>query len=202
MDLTPAEDNVMVYLLRNCPGLFADYFNIVETVIAAHLSMSAEEVYQTLLSLSRRHIIHYVPRRQQPYLYFPSRRIESRYLQFSREIYEERRERMARRIDAMMRFAFSDADCRAKTILGYFGETEAAECGNCDVCRQSAPSPKPVVAVADSILHLLSNNPALTPDLVAERLNIRPEIIAENLRDLIDRGLITLNPDLTICKHP
>ncbi|MBD5425084.1 MAG: RecQ family ATP-dependent DNA helicase [Bacteroides sp.] len=202
MELTPAEESVMVYLLRNCPGLFADYFNIVETVIASHLSMSPDEVYQTLLSLSRRHVVHYVPRRQQPYLYFPSRRIESRYLRFSREIYEERRERMARRIDAMTRFAFADSDCRAKTILDYFGETDAGFCGSCDVCRQAAPRPKPPVGVDDSIMHLLSNNPALTPPRIAERLNIRQEIIIEHLRTLLDRGLITLNPDQTICKHP
>lgn len=202
MELTSLEDEVMVYLLRNCPGIFADYFNIVETIIASHLSISADELYQTLLALSRRHIIHYVPRRQQPYLYFPSRRIEARYVEMPANIYADRRQRMAERIDAMTRFAFSDSECRARTILDYFGQTDAPNCGCCDVCRSNRPGPEPPVALPDSILHLLSNNPGLTVGEVSGRLNVRLELIVDAVRQLLDRGLLTLKPDQTLCKHP
>ncbi|MDE6513233.1 MAG: RecQ family ATP-dependent DNA helicase [Muribaculaceae bacterium] len=202
MELTPLEDEVLIYLLRNCPGIFADYFNIVETVIASHLSVTPETLYQTLLALSRRHIIHYVPRRLQPYLYFPSRRIETRHIEIPARIYVDRRQRMAERIDAMTRFAFADSDCRAQTILRYFGQTDAPRCGCCDVCRQSAPRSKPPVELPDSILHLLSNNPSLTVREIARQLNIREELVVNAARRMIDRGLLTLNPDLTLCKHP
>ncbi len=203
MELSPVEDEVMVYLLRNCPGIFADYFNIVETVIASHLSISADTLYQTLLALSRRHVIHYVPRRQQPYVYFPSRRLETRHIAIPAAVYDRRRQRMAERIEAMTRFAFSDSDCRSKIILGYFGQTDAAECGCCDVCRRSAPKPKPPVELPDSILHLVSNNSSqLTVRDLAQRLNAREELVVDAVRGLIDRGLLTLNPDLTLCKHP
>lgn len=202
MELTPIEDEVMIYLLRNCPGIFADYFNIVETVIASHLSVTPETLYQTLLALSRRHIIHYVPRRQQPYLYFPSRRIETRHIEIPARVYDDRRQRMAERIDAMTRFTFADSDCRAKTILSYFGQTDAADCGCCDVCRSAAPRSKPPVELPDSILHLLSNNPSLTVREISRRLNIREELVVDAARRLIDRGLLTLTPDLTLCKHP
>lgn len=202
MNLTRVEEEVMVYLLRNCPGLFAGYFYIVETVIASHLSLTPDEVYQTLLSLSRKHVVHYVPRRQQPYLYFPSRRVESRYVEIPRRLYDDRRQRMAERLDAMRRFAFAADECRSQTILNYFGETDAGPCGGCDVCRESRSRQARPVAPADSILHLVSNNPNLSVREVARRLNFREETAVEAVRDLLDRGLLTLNPDQTLCKHP
>ncbi len=200
MELTRVEEEVMVYLLRNCPGLFADYFNIVETVMASHLSLSPDEVYQTLLSLSRKHVIHYVPRRQQPYLYFPSRRIENRYVEIPRALYDDRRQRMAERLDAMRQFAFSADQCRAQTILNYFGETDAEPCGSCDVCRESRPRAERPVSLADSVLHVVGHNPGATVRDVARRLNYREELVVKAVRDLIDRGLLTLNPDQTLCK--
>lgn len=202
VELSRVEEEVMVYLLRNCPGLFADYFNIVETVIASHLSLTPDEVYHTLLALSRKHLIHYVPRRQQPYLYFPSRRVESRYVEIPRALYDDRRQRMAERLDAMRRFAFSAGECRANTILSYFGETDAEPCGNCDVCRENRPKTPAPVALGDSVLHVVANNPGSSVRQVARRLNYREEIVVKAVRDLIDRGLLILNPDQTLCKHP
>lgn len=202
MDLSRAEEEVMVYLLRNCPGLFADYFNIAETVIASHLSMTPDEVYQTLLSLSRKHVVHYVPRRQQPYLYFPSRRVESRYVEIPRNLYDDRRQRMAERLDAMRRFAFSADECRARTILSYFGETDAEPCGSCDVCRENRPKLSAPVALEDSVLHVVANNSAISVRQLAQRLNYREEIVVKAVRDLLDRGLLILKPDQTLCKHP
>ncbi len=200
MELSRVEEEVMVYLLRNCPGLFADYFNIVETVIASHLSLTPDQVYQTLLSLSRKHVIHYVPRRQQPYLYFPSRRIESRFVEIPRKLYDERRQRMAERLDAMRSFAFGTGECRAAVIMNYFGETDAEPCGSCDVCRESRPPVQAPVSLKDSVLHIVSNNSGISVRNVARRLNFREEVVVKVVRDLIDRGLLTLNTDQTLCK--
>ncbi len=37
------------------------------------------------------------------------------------------------KLNAMVGFAESGA-CRRRALLGYFGETQAADCGNCDIC--------------------------------------------------------------------
>ena len=200
MDFTPAEEQVMVFLLRNYPGLFADYVNITETVIASHLSMTADSVYQTLLSLSRKHAIHYVPRRQQPYIFFPSRRILKKHIEIPREIYDVRRQRMQERIEAMIRLAFGN-ECRAATILHYFGELSAKPCGTCDICRENtrkAPQ-NPPVSLPEQIRYALSNGREITITELAEILNLRPESMIQTLRSMIDRGEITLK-NQTLCK--
>ncbi len=204
MQLTADEDELMEYLLRTYPGLFADYVNISEPVIASRLSLTADRVYQTLLSLARRHAIHYVPRREQPYLYFPSRRILKKYIEIPREVYDLRRERMQERIEAMMRLAFATDGCRANTILSYFGETPAGACGTCDVCRAAArrKAPAAPVSLGERINHAVRPGVELTVNSLAETIGSTPEALMPQLRLMIDRGEILLTPDQTLTKPP
>ena len=208
MTLTPIQEELVVYLLRSCPGIFADYVNISETVIASHLSLTADSVYHTMLELTRMHALHYVPRRVQPYLYFPSRRIEGRHVEIPREVYDDRRSRMQERIEAIERFAFADDDCRASTILRYFGQEPEADCGTCDVCRdrgrrdvaaRAATAPDAV----EALRHLCATRGRIGLREAVRALNLRAEVVADALRRLVDRGELTINPDNTVspCKH-
>lgn len=201
IQFSAVEERVMVYLLRNCPGLFADYVSIVETVIASRLGLTADELYQTLLALTRMHVIHYVPRRQQPYLYFPSRRVLTKHVVIPDEVYVVRRRRMEERIAAIERLAFSDDDCRASTILRYFGDYGSEDCGTCDVCRARAKTRSRSVdikALRIALTHYLGHHPATGPRELLKALNLREEAALPVVRDLIDRGEIIINPDQTL----
>lgn len=205
MQLSRLQEEIVVYLLRSCPGIFADYVNITETVIASHLSITPDELYQTLLELGRMHVLHYVPRRMQPYLYFPSRRIESRHIEIPREVYDVRRQHMQQRIEAMTRLAFDNDNCRANTILRYFGETPECDCGTCDVCREQAHQKKDSApaGIDDSLRHIIGSHPSIALRELVKSLNLREEQIVPTLRRLIDCGELKINPDNTIslCKH-
>ena len=55
---TPNEEKVITSLLRNYGGLFTDYHYIDEDFIASQTSLQPQQLYQTLISLSQRHILH------------------------------------------------------------------------------------------------------------------------------------------------
>lgn len=195
MRFTPVEEAVIEHLLRTYPGLFADYVNISEPLIAAQIGISTDSLYHILLDLTRMHAIHYVPRREQPYLYFPSRRVQSRYVEIPSEIYDVRRERMKERLDAMARLAFADGDCRANTILRYFGEEPRGECGTCDVCRATARrSVRTTVGLEERIMYVLSSGGEKGVSELAEALNMVPEAFLPTLRLLADRSRIEITP--------
>lgn len=153
--LDPVVERVLNAILRTYTGIFADYEPIDEQLIAHILDFTPHTVYDALLTLTRLHVLHYIPRRTTPLILFTASRQEGRHIIIPRAVYEERREQMKLRIEAMKRFATDDTQCRAVTLLRYFGEDDAHDCGQCDVCRarrKSTPEGASADARTDSLI--------------------------------------------------
>lgn len=135
---SPNEERVIVALLRSYGGLFADYGFIDESMIANQCGMKSHEVYQTLKGLSEKHILHFIPRKQVPYIRYMQRREDSEHVQLSKEVYEERLTQYKERIEAMLRYAKDNSRCRSRQLLEYFGEKDTKDCGQCDVCHHTS----------------------------------------------------------------
>ena len=133
--LDDAQEAVMQTLLRNYGGLFTDFINIDEIVIARKCGLTPEDVYVALTGMRREHIIEFVPRNRTSYLYFTANRCPSEQLTYPREVYADRKAAMEHRLGAMKNFIFDDSRCRVRGMLEYFGEKPEGDCGTCDVCR-------------------------------------------------------------------
>ncbi len=203
LQLTPEQDEVLQYILRNCSGVFADYVQISETVISTRLQMHPDAVYQSLLALTRMHALHYIPRRQQPFLFFPSRRILAKHIELPKAVYDLRRELMKQRLDAMKRFVFDPSVCRANVILEYFGEEPARACGTCDTCRAARRHSRPERTESDEeLIKQLAAEEIELRELV-KRSKLNPERAVGIVRRLLDSGDLTLIDNTRIlCKHP
>ena len=99
---TPNEEKVITSLLRNYGGLFTDYHYIDEDFIASQTSLQPQQLYQTLISLSQRHILHFIPQKKTPYIRYTQRREDKEFLQFSPAVYEERLSQFRQRIAAVI----------------------------------------------------------------------------------------------------
>ena len=151
----PNEEKVIIALLRNYGGLFADYGFIDESMIANQCGMKSHEVYQTLKGLSEKHILHFIPRKQVPYIRYMQRREDSEHVQLSKEVYEERLTQYKERIEAMLRYAKDNSRCRSRQLLEYFGEKDTKDCGQCDVCHHTSKTD--IQQAKQQILTLLSD---------------------------------------------
>ena len=132
--VSPEEDRVIVTLLRNYGGLFADYGYIDESIIAQQAGISQPQCYDILKSLSQRHLISFIPRRQVPFVRYCQRREDAEHIVLPASIYEERKQQYTLRINAMLKYASSTDQCRSRMLLEYFGEKTTKDCGQCDVC--------------------------------------------------------------------
>lgn len=135
LSLDSATENVFQAILRIYPGLFSDYVAISEQRIASTIGVTELQVTTALVALSRMHVIHYIPRRITPYVFYPTSRELPRYLVIPQTVYEQQKERLEQRIGAVRDFAFGEGRCRSRVMLEYFGEKDATDCGMCDVCR-------------------------------------------------------------------
>ena len=132
---SPVAEALLKRMLRDYTGLFMDYQPISEHNLAAELQITPDQVYDALLELGRMKIVSYIPRSNVPVIYLPTRREEPRHLAIGRDIYEDRRERLKRRAEAMIDYATSGHGCREHKLLEYFGEHRDDTCGRCDLCR-------------------------------------------------------------------
>ena len=152
---SPNEERVIVALLRSYGGLFADYGFIDESMIANQCGMKSHEVYQTLKGLSEKHVLHFIPRKQVPYIRYMQRREDSEHVLLSKEVYEERLTQYKERIEAMLRYAKDNSKCRSRQLLEYFGEKDTKDCGQCDVCHHTSKTD--IQQAKQQILTLLSD---------------------------------------------
>lgn len=132
---SPVHELILTSILRTYPGLFTDYVFINEKKISLMTQLEPQVIYEKLLDLTKAKIISYVPRKRTPLLYFPTAMEEERYVMIGRNVYEQRKEILSARIEAMIGYAFSDSACRQAILMEYFGEDAGQDCGRCDVCR-------------------------------------------------------------------
>ncbi len=184
----PNEEKVIVALLRNYGGLFADYGFVDESMIAYQCGMKSNEVYDILKTLSQKHIIHFIPRKQVPYIRYMQRREDSEHVSLPPAIYEERKSQYQERINAMLRYAKSNDKCRSRQLLEYFGEKDAKDCGQCDVCldKQGEVITKDSLAEAKQQILLLLADQKRHHLTELFRLQLSNELIDEALRTLLD----------------
>ncbi|WP_438589871.1 RecQ family ATP-dependent DNA helicase [Duncaniella muris] len=196
LELTPDAEEVFQCVLRNYTGLFADYVYISELVIARSTCLSSERVYQALLYLGRIHAVHYVPRRTTPYIYYSTSRELPKHVIMPLEVYERQRERMALRLEAMKSFAFNTSECRVRGMLRYFGESDAQDCGKCDVCRsrrKSADTPETTRSLRESIVYQASREGGCSVETIISNCQGPREQTIQTIRDLADKGIVRID---------
>lgn len=155
-------EKVLRILLRSYTGLFTDYAYISEDNLSTRSGLSKQQIYETLLSLSRQHILHYIPAKKTPYIIYTRERQETERVYLSKEVYEDRKESYVQRINAMIEYAESENRCRSRMLLRYFGEKNEHNCGQCDIClqqHQSGLKSGEFEAISQQLQTLLKENP-------------------------------------------
>ena len=130
----PETEKLINIILRSYTGLFTDYAYINEDSLAIRSGLTRQRIYEILLMLTRRHILHYIPRKKTPYIIYTRERQESHRLAITHDIYEDRKESYMTRIKAIIEYATAKDKCRSRMLLRYFGEKNEHNCGLCDVC--------------------------------------------------------------------
>lgn len=194
---TPGADRVLQAILRLYTGLFADYVFINEDVIARNTGLDHDTIYNSLLELTRMHILHYVPRKRTPYIIYTTSREEPKYVLLPKPVYEDLKQRMEQRIEAVIDYAFNDQQCREARMLRYFGEQTGDSCGHCDVCidQRKRATTQPA-DVQNGILYMAQIKPRRLEDFLHTLAFTKGEILSM-VSFLVDEGYLVHNPDDT-----
>ena len=194
-------DVVLQALLRNYTGLFADYVFINEPLISYKTGISEQDIYQSLIILTKMHILHYIPRKRTPYIVYTTARENKSDLIIPKYAYQDLKERLEERINAVIRYAYAEEGCRESIITNYFGENIVRRCGCCDLCidekKKHNHSDKDI---QDGILYMTSLKPRTAQEIV-DTLSFPHEEVYAMLRFLVEEGFVQKLSDGTF-KNP
>lgn len=185
-------EKLLRILLRSYTGLFTDYAYISEDNLSTRSGLSKQQIYETLLSLSRQHILHYIPAKKTPYIIYTRERQETERVYLSKEVYEDRKESYVQRINAMIEYAESENRCRSRMLLRYFGEKNEHNCGQCDVClqqHQSGLKSGEFEAISQQLQALLKENP-LSLQEIKDKMQVPENHLIKVISYLVSEEII------------
>ena len=180
-------------ILRSYTGVFTDYAYISEATLSIRTGLTREQIYNILVTLTKRRIVDYIPHKKTPSIIYTRERQELRFVHIPPSVYEERKARYEARIKAMEEYVTSENVCRSRMLLRYFGEKNEHNCGQCDVCLSHRATDALTENSFDfeelkkKISELLTQKP-LTPVEIADKIEAEKESISEVIQYLLEEG--------------
>ncbi len=126
-------------MMRRYTGIFSYPVPIDEEYMASKIGEPVPQLRQLLYRLSLEHVVRYVPSDHATVLFLHHERLRPKNLNLDPDRYAFLKEASSRRTQKMIDYVSEESICRSSYLLGYFGQTDADDCGTCDICRLSAP---------------------------------------------------------------
>ena len=129
--------DIMEVLMRKYVGIFSFPVPIDEDFVATKCSISIVQLRQALYRLSIEHVIKYIPCDRADVLFLKTEHLAQGNVKLSPLRYKMLQETYHKRMETMIVYVTEEDVCRSRFLLAYFGQSESADCGKCDVCRRN-----------------------------------------------------------------
>lgn len=155
----------------------------IETIISVLKKMERDQVVEMMLQITDATLTFLVPREDEKTINVISREVEAL-----------NRKKVAQ-VNSVIHYIENTEICRSVQLVSYFGETTAAKCGICSVCKKQNDnlSRKEMQQLAKQILLLLEGDD-LSSREISERLTFAEADILKVIRALMDAGKIKIDP--------
>lgn len=155
----------------------------LEVVISALEKMERDLVIELSIQITDATLTFLVPREDDKTINVISREVKAL------------NQKKALQVKSMLNYIENTKTCRSIQLVSYFGETNAAKCGVCCVCKPktSELSKSETHEIARNILAVLEGS-ELSSREICGKLNISEEKITKVIRLLIDTEKIKINP--------
>lgn len=129
--------DIVEVLMRKYVGIFSFPVPIDEDYVASKCSISSVQLRQALYRLSIEHVIKYIPCDRADVLFLKTEHLAQGNVKLSPLRYKMLQETYHKRMETMIEYVTEEDVCRSRFLLAYFGQSESADCGKCDVCRRN-----------------------------------------------------------------
>lgn len=175
--------DIVEVLMRKYVGIFSFPVPIDEDFVATKCSISIVQLRQALYRLSIEHVIKYIPCDRADVLFLKTEHLAQGNVKLSPLRYKMLQETYHKRMETMIEYVTEEDVCRSRFLLAYFGQSESADCGKCDVCRQN--------------ISKVQANAGVTSDALVDFINVEchGEYSLKQINERFSNPMASYSPD-------
>lgn len=175
--------DIVEVLMRKYVGIFSFPVPIDEDFVATKCSISIVQLRQALYRLSIEHVIKYIPCDRADVLFLKTEHLAQGNVKLSPLRYKMLQETYHKRMETMIEYVTEEDVCRSRFLLAYFGQSESADCGKCDVCRRN--------------ISKVQVNAGVTSDALVEFINVEchGEYSLKQINERFSNPMASYSPD-------
>lgn len=175
--------DIVEVLMRKYVGIFSFPVPIDEDFVATKCSISVVQLRQALYRLSIEHVIKYIPCDRADVLFLKTEHLAQGNVKLSPLRYKMLQETYHKRMETMIEYVTEEDVCRSRFLLAYFGQSESADCGKCDVCRRN--------------ISKVQVNAGVTSDALVDFINVEchGEYSLKQINERFSNPMASFSPD-------
>jgi ATP-dependent DNA helicase RecQ len=193
MSLNPADEEIILAILRTYPGIYENRQPFNLPLIAKKSNTDEQKIMLLLQRLSGLSIVDYVAKGNDSSIIFNEVREDERTINRVSKYLEAQNERKKAQLEAVIHYVTEKNKCRNRMVLEYFGEQTSEDCGICSYCI-SKTQKKDDGKLPDKIMSLLKIQEMNSREIQKLTKSAESDVIFA-LQDLLENNLIKVKPN-------
>jgi ATP-dependent DNA helicase RecQ len=191
MSLHPADEEILLTILRTYPGVYDMPTAINPVLIAKKSNTSEEQVNALLEKWQEREMISLQAKNNDTQLTFHEIREDEKTINRVSRFLEAQNLLKIEQLDAVLHYASNHQHCKSKQLLEYFGEKNADNCGVCSYCIDQKKEKVNTASITQAILELLKKEDLSSRELQS-RLGYEANDVIFALQTLLENEVISM----------
>lgn len=193
ISLNPNQEEIILTLLRNYPGIYDAPTAVNIAKITKSLHINENEILEILHKLKEKHVIDYHGQHNDATLIFNEIREDEKTINRISKYLESQNTLKKEQFKAVLDYVSDIKNCKSRLLLKYFGE-ETTDCGICSYCISKKQKQNPPIDLAEKILELLQQHPMDARE-IEKQTKDSPNDIIFALQQLLEKNKIKLQPN-------
>ena len=192
ISLNRADEEIILTILRNYPGVFDMETAINSSLIITKAKVKEEQLKEVLERMHQKQLISYRSSGSDSRITFNEVREDEHTINRIAKFLEKQNDIKSAQFESILNYINDSDNCKSRLILRYFDELQEKDCGICSWCVSQKKEKKQPADTALQILELLRKENLSSRD-IENSLNITPDEVIFALQLLMENNRIQIN---------
>ena len=191
MSLNPADEEIMLTILRTYPGIYDIQTAFNPTLIAKKSNSNEKAVLTLLQQLKEKQIIDLIAKNNDATITFNEVREDERTINRVTKHLEAQNKLKTEQLQAVLHYIKDTKTCKNKLLMQYFGETIKEDCGICSYCISKNKKKQNPENISEKIVALLKMQDFNSRD-IQKLTKFHKDDVIFALQNLLENDIISI----------